>query len=211
MEGYVDQPAVTEAGCVDANRLRQAGAARIHHESDVARRPVLRELVKMMTGNTVLVVVALDRLGRPLGQVLASLSRFRAAGVHIRSLEGGIDIDTTPEGRAQGRVVDALSNCVDGWEASRAQHRSETMAERGSRPGAQPKLANSSPDQVLAMLGRPGASRTSVARELGVGRTTLYRFLNHSRTAGDDLDERKGGRWPAGKRPGRNTGARTAR
>ena len=145
----------------------------------------------MTGGDTVLVVVALDRLGRPLGRVLRSLSRFRAAGVHIRSLEDGIDIDMTPEGRAQARVVDALSSCIDRWEGLRTQHRVETMAERRSRPGVQPKLANSSPDQVMAMLGRPGASRASVARELGVGRTTLYRYLGRAYAtaeARDDVD-----------------------
>lgn len=181
----MDHPAETEAGCIDAARLRQAGAVRIHHETDATRRPVLRGIVKMTGGDIVLVIVALNRLGRPLGRVLRSLSRFQAAGVHIRCLEEGIDIDTTPEGRAQARVVDALSSCMDRWEGLRAQHRGETMAERRIRPGVQPKLANSSPDQIMAMLGRPGASRASVARELGVGRTTLYRYLGRaSATAG---------------------------
>jgi DNA invertase Pin-like site-specific DNA recombinase len=180
IEGYVDQPAATDAGRADASRLSQAGVVRVHHETDAARRPVLRGLAGMTATDTVLVVVALDRLGRPLGKVLRSLSRLRAAGMKIRSLEGGIDIDTTPEGSAQGRVVDALSSCVDRWEGMRARHRGETMAERRVRPGAQPKLAATSPEQVLAMLGRPGASRASVAKELGVGRTTLYRYLGRA-------------------------------
>lgn len=195
VEGYVDFPAETEAGCTDAARLRQAGAARIHHETDLARRPVLRGIAKMTGSDIVLVVVALDKLGRPLSRMLRSLSRFRAAGVHIRSLEDGIHIDTTLEGRAQARVVDALSSCMDRWEGLRAQHRGETMAKLQIRPGAQPKLANSSPDQVMAMLGRPGASRASVARELGVGRTTLYRYLGRVRDCRvrDDVDRSRPG------------------
>ncbi|NPD66272.1 recombinase family protein (plasmid) [Lichenicola cladoniae] len=155
----------------------------------MTRRPVLRGIVKMTGGDIVLVIVALNRLGRPLGRVLRSLSRFRAAGVHIRCLEEGIDIDTTPEGRAQARVVDALSSCMDRWEGLRAQHRGDTMAERRIRPGVQPKLANSSPDQIMAMLGRPGASRASVARELGVGRTTLYRYLGRASATTEARDD----------------------
>ena len=189
IEGYVDQPIASEAGCADAARLRLAGANRLHFELDKVHRPVLRELMRKMASDTVLVVVALDRLGRPLSRLLDSLSRLKKAGVRIRSLEGGIEMDMTLEGRAQGRVVDALSNCVSNWEARRAHHRGETMAERGSRPGAQLKLGSSSPEQVLVMLGRPGASRTSVARELGVGRTTLYRFLRRTLVVGNQLDE----------------------
>jgi DNA invertase Pin-like site-specific DNA recombinase len=189
IEGYVDQPMASDAGCADAARLRLAGVTRVHYEIDVVRRSVLRELVKAMSGDTVLVVVALDRLGRPLGRLLESLSRFKKAGVCIRSLEDGVDMDMTPEGRAQGRIIDALSSCTNGWEARRAQHRAETMAERGSRPGAQPKLGSSSPEQVLVMLTRPGASRASVARELGVGRTTLYRFLRGSQAAYNEPNE----------------------
>ena len=180
IEGYVDQPAATDAGRADASRLSQAGVARVHHETDAGRRPVLRGLADMAATDTVLVVVALDRLGRPLGKVLRSLSRLRAAGMKIRSLEGGVDIDTTPEGSAQGRVVDALSSCLDRWEGIRAQHRGETMAERRIRPGVQPKLATTTPEKVRAMLERPGASRTSVAKELGVGRTTLYRYIDRA-------------------------------
>jgi DNA invertase Pin-like site-specific DNA recombinase len=180
------------AGSADAARLRLAGSNRLHFETDNLHRPVLRDLMKKMSDDTTLVVVALDRLGRPLSRLLESLSRLKKAGVRIRSLEGGVDMDMTPEGRAQGRIVDALFNCTNGWEARRAQRRAETMAERGSRPGAQPKLGSSSPEQVLFMLGRPGASRTSVARELGVGRTTLYRFLRRSLAAYGEPDEQAG-------------------
>ena len=185
IEGYVDQPGISKPGSADAERLKAAGVLRVHYETDLGTRPVLRQLTAIDDSERVLVVVALDRLGGPLGHLVGCLTRLRAVGVCIRSIEDGINLDLTPEGRAQGRFIDAISKCAEGWKASREQTRSKTMAERGVRPGAQSKLDTSSPEQIQSMLGRPGATRESVARELGVGRTTLYRFLRRSLSSGE--------------------------
>jgi DNA invertase Pin-like site-specific DNA recombinase len=185
IEGYVDQPAISKPGCADAERLKAAGVLRIHYETDLETRPVLCQLTAIDDSERALVVVALDRLGGPLSHLVGCLTRLRAVGVCITSIDDGINLDLTPEGRAQRRFIDAISKCAEGWKASREQTRRKTMAERGVRPGAQSKLDTSSSEQIRSMLGRPGATRESVARELGVGRTTLYRFLRRSLSSSD--------------------------
>jgi DNA invertase Pin-like site-specific DNA recombinase len=186
--GYVDQPAGTPGGDGDVARLMDAGVLNIRHESDVNRRPVWRETVAACQEGDVLTIVALDRLGRPIRSLLRSIAGMCARGVRFRCLNGGVDIDLTRHGIAQARVIDALVGCLNVWEGGRTRNRGQTMAERGRRPGAQLKLGTASPDAVVEMLRRPGASRASVARQLGVGRTTLYRYLNRNVVSGPGVD-----------------------
>jgi len=183
--GYVDQPAGTPRGDTDAERLREAGVINIRHEENLDRRPVWREMIAVCDGVDVVVIVALDRLGRPIQSLLRSVVGLRHRGISLRCLDGNVDVcSATSLGQAQTCIVAALVACLDTWETERARHRDKTMAERGSRPGARPKLKTASSDDLLAMLGRPGANHTSVARELGVGRTTLYRHLKRTSASG---------------------------
>lgn len=181
--GYVDQPPGTLVGAADAARLLKAGANKIYHEADIRRRSVWREMVAACQDGDVVVVVSLDRIGRPMRSLLQSVADLCGAGVRLRCLDGSVDIGAVSRGCGQAQIIDALVGCLHLWETSRTRHRGRTMAQRGSRPGAQAKLAALSPDDVLTMLQKPGVTRTSVARELGVGRTTLYRYLNRTSTS----------------------------
>lgn len=180
--GYVDRPAGTPRGDSDAARLRGAGVREIHYEADPKARPVWRDTLETCRSCDVVVVVSLDRIGQPLRHLLRSMAALSDRGIGLRCLEGGVNLGANPAGRAQVRLVSALVECLDIWEECRSQRRSATMKERGNRPGAHPKLRGAFLSQVLAMLNRPGATQVSVARELGVGRTTLYRFLNRTRS-----------------------------
>lgn len=180
--GYIAQPPGTTEGDTDAERLHDAGVVDIRHEEDLKYRPVYHELIARCRGRDVLVVASLDRLGHPMTRLLRSVAGLCGRGIVLRCLDGGVNLGATQHGRAQVQLIDALVACLDVWEARQARQRSETMAERGSRPGAQSKLTATSPSDLVAMLDRPGANQTLVARELGVGRTTLYRHLK--RTSG---------------------------
>ncbi|SCW93576.1 Site-specific DNA recombinase [Sphingobium faniae] len=50
-----------------------------------------------------------------------------------------------------------------------------------SKPGRKARLADDQLDEIRTMLGAQGATVTSVAKELGVGRTTLFDFLQRLR------------------------------
>lgn len=178
--GYVDQPAGTPGGDADASRLRDAGVAAFCHEEDLTRRPVWRAMIEASHEGDVLVVVALDRLGRPMRRLLYAVAHLCNSRIGLRCLDGDVELCASPQGRAQAQVFEALTICLATWEAGRARHRGKTMADRGRRPGAQPKLGANSAEDLRVMLQRPGASQTSVARELGIGRTTLYRYLKRT-------------------------------
>jgi DNA invertase Pin-like site-specific DNA recombinase len=71
-------------------------------------RPGLVALLAHVRGGDVVVVVALDRLGRSLSGVIRTLETLAAAGVLLRSLREGIDY-STPTGRMLAGIFAALA------------------------------------------------------------------------------------------------------
>jgi DNA invertase Pin-like site-specific DNA recombinase len=133
------------------------------------------------------VVASLDRLRRSLRELIDLVGKFEGEGVGFRSLKESLDT-TTAGGRLIFHVFGALAEfereiirerTIAGLESARARGR------HGGRPRAldegKAKLArrlknegNHSVDEIRAML--------------GVGRSTLYRYLNSN----DDVIDRGG-------------------
>ena len=172
----------SEAGDPDQQRdtLREAGCTRVFVDSSSGKggavRPEFDACLASLTAGDTLVVVRLDRLTRSLPQLVTLVSELRTRGVGFRSLHEGLDT-TTPGGRLVFHVFAALAEFLrelliegtrDGLAAARA---------RGQRLGRPPAL---NPDQVAqarAMLARPENSVASIARLLGVSRSTLYKHV----------------------------------
>ncbi|SNS73018.1 recombinase family protein [Actinomadura mexicana] len=157
--------------------LKAAGCARIYADKksgkNIEREELARALEYARPGDT-LVVPSLDRLSRSLQDLIAIVAELRTRQVGFRSLHEAIDT-TTPGGRLVFHVFAAPAEFIrelivegthEGLEAARA---------RGQRLGRPPALT---PDQVLrarALLARPEESVSSIARLLGVSRSTLYK------------------------------------
>jgi DNA invertase Pin-like site-specific DNA recombinase len=131
-----------------------------------------------------LVVESLDRLGRSLQDLIAIVSGLRKAGVGFRSLKESIDT-TTPGGRLVFHVFAALAEFIrelivegtlEGLDAARA---------RGQRLGRPPAMTPEQVGHARAMLAQPKASIASIARLLGVSRSTLYKYVPELKEGSD--------------------------
>ncbi len=181
--GYVSALHADDARIQEA-RLREHGAEILFTQMDRRDRSALARMLGEIRPGDVLLVVSLDRLGRSLDELIHALNGTLGAGATIRTLDGSVDLSSAEGGGYQRRLLDTLISCPKVWRKERASTLSETMASGGRAPGAPAKLSSVSRGEIDDLLRAPGATRKSVAKQLGIGRTTLYRFLTSRQEAG---------------------------
>lgn len=160
--------ALQDAGCQKVFSDKKSG-------KNVEREELTRCLDYLRPGDT-LVVPSLDRLGRSLQDLITVVTGLRRRGIGFRSLHEALDT-TTPGGRLVFHVFAALAEfirelIVDGTNEGLAAARA-----RGQRLGRPPAMNAEQIRQARAMLTRPDESVSSIARLLGVSRSTLYKHL----------------------------------
>ncbi len=162
-------------------RLTQAGAIKVFTDVRSGRnmdRPGLQELLAYARHGDTLAVVRLDRLGRSLGELLATVTMLKQRGIALLSLEEKIDTSSAA-GELVFHVFGAIAHFERRLIAERTKDGIAAARARGKRPGRQPLDA----DRIAAALKlvEAGLSPTAVARQLKLGRSTVYREL--ARTA----------------------------
>jgi DNA invertase Pin-like site-specific DNA recombinase len=178
--------------------LEAAGCQRIYSDKKSGKnieREELRKALDYLRPGDTLVVSALDRLGRSIQDLITIVGGLRADGIGFRSLHESLDT-TTPGGRLVFHVFAALAEFIrelivqgthEGLAAARA---------RGERLGRPPAMTAEQIRHARSMLADPEASIASVAKLLGVSRTTIYKYVPELRAGGRaELD----GRAPVGE------------
>ena len=159
--------------------LQAAGCVRVFADKASGRtadRPELARALDYLRPGDTLVVTSLDRLGRSLQDLITIVTDLRRRDVGFRSLHEALDT-TTPGGRLVFHVFAALAEFIreliiegtkEGLDAARAA---------GKRLGRPPALTPEQITHARALLTRPDATVASIARLLGVSRSTLYKHL----------------------------------
>jgi DNA invertase Pin-like site-specific DNA recombinase len=160
--------ALAAAGCIRVFADKKSG-------KNVEREELWKALDYLRPGDT-LVVASLDRLGRSLADLISIVTGLRRRGVGFASLHEALDT-TTPGGRLVFHVFAALAEFIreliiegtrEGLEAARA---------RGQRLGRPPALTPEQVAHARDLLSRPENSVASIARLLGVSRSTIYKHV----------------------------------
>ncbi len=138
-------------------------------------RPGLAALLDYTRAEDVVVVVALDRLGRSLSGVIRTVETLTAAGVLLRSLREGIDY-STPTGRMLAGIFASLAAYERELMHERAAAARAAARARGRHTGRPPRLTEAQARQVRALRGS-GESIAELVRSFGVSRATIYRAL----------------------------------
>ena len=154
-----------------AMRLEEAGAIKVF--SDVISgksmdRPGLAELLTYARAGDTLVVVRLDRLGRSLAELLAIVEDLRSRDIALLSLEEKIDTNSAA-GELVFHVVGAIERC------GRDRRAVDAARTKGKRPGRQP-LDMGKVDAAIKLV-EARVSPTEAAKQLGIGRSTIYREM----------------------------------
>jgi DNA invertase Pin-like site-specific DNA recombinase len=157
--------------------LQLTGAEKIFEEqvSSVGRRPQLEACLDFIRERDTLVVTKLDRLARSTQHLLeiADLVKRKGADLHILNL----NIETSS---ATGKLLLTMIAAVATFEREMMLERqregiAKAKAEgkyRGRKPTARARAAE------IATLKADGLRPVDIARQLGIGRASVYRILD---------------------------------
>ncbi len=142
-------------------------------------RPGLAACLRALRPGDTLVVWKLDRLGRSLPHLVATVRGLEAQGVGLRVLAGeGAALDTTT---ATGRLVFGLFAALAEFERDLIRERTRAglaaARARGRKGGRRFALSRAQVRLAQAAMASRDGSVVELCRELGVRPVTLYRYV----------------------------------
>lgn len=124
----------------------------------------------------VVLVWRLDRWGRSVTDLLATLQELEHLGVGFVSLTEALDL-TTPAGRAMAAMLAVFAEFER--EVLRERVRGLAHARQNGKTLGRPLTAGLKADRIQK-LHRAGISKSQIARQLSIGRTSVRRILNRN-------------------------------
>jgi DNA invertase Pin-like site-specific DNA recombinase len=174
--GYARVSSSTQSTEIQEQRLQEAGCTVIRKEkasgSTRDGRDELSTLLEFIQPGDTLVVVKLDRLGRNTRDVLNLVHELEQLGASLRVLEP--EIDTCGP---MGRMVLTVLGMVSEMELSFIKERQKAGIEKAKAAGIYRGRPASIDRNQVARLKADGMTPTQIAKELGIGRASVYRVL----------------------------------
>jgi DNA invertase Pin-like site-specific DNA recombinase len=159
----------TRRGWTIARQVKEIGSGASQRE----RREQLLEAARRREIDVVL-VWRLDRWGRSVTDLLATLQELEHLGVGFVSLTEALDL-TTPAGRAMAALLAVFAEFEREILRERVRAGLAHARQNGKRLG-RPPTATLQSDPVRKLY-RAGVSKAEIARRLHIGRTSVRRIL----------------------------------
>ena len=174
--GYARVSSVDQDLTLQKEALERAGCAVVRAEkvsgTSTQGREELRTLLDFIREGDELVVTRVDRLARSIGDLQDVVRELKAKGATLRAIEQPIDTSS-----AAGKAfLDMLGVFAEFETNLRRERQMEGIAKakaKGVYKGRKPSV---DPAEVRA-LRDGGMTPSAIARELKVGRTTIWRAL----------------------------------
>ncbi|MEH6303843.1 recombinase family protein [Salmonella enterica subsp. enterica serovar London] len=147
-----------------------------HASGKTAARPELANALKALRAGDTLVVWRLDRLGRSLPDLIATVNELAQRGVAFESVTEAIDT-TTAAGKLVFNIFASLADFERHLISERTRAGLAAGRARGRLGGRPPTLTPKQLREARLLLSDPEATVTAVAERYGVSRTTLYKGL----------------------------------
>lgn len=141
-------------------------------------RPQLEALVRFVREDDTVIVHSMDRLARNLEDLLRLVRQLTGQGITVQFLKENLTFTGTDDPMAQ-LLLAVLGGIVEFERALIRERQREGIAlakQRGVYKGGQWRLTTEEADE-LRERAAAGATKAALAREFGIGRASVYRYL----------------------------------
>ena len=135
----------------------------------------LSRAMEFVREGDVLVITRLDRLARSIADLTAIVAQIEAKGVALRILDMNIDT-SSPTGRLMMNLIGSIAQFEREIMLARQREGIAKAKAKGLYRGRVPTARRQS-SRVLE-LASTGAPAATIASELGIGRSSVYRILS---------------------------------
>jgi len=161
------------------NALKKAGCQTVFQDDGVggtsSKRDGLAMALAALDKGDVLIVWRLDRLARSMLELVDLVHGLHSRGIGFRSLCEHIDVSS-----AFGELVLHILSAIAHFERALIVERTvagmQAAKERGVEIGRRPALNGEELREALYLM-KQGMTVPEIALQMGVGRSTLYRYV----------------------------------
>ena len=139
--------------------------------SHVDREGLQMLRLKVEEGDIIL-VKKLDRLGRDTADMIQLIKEFDAMGVSIRFMDDGISTEGT-----MGKMVVTILSAVAQAERLRILERTNEGRQEAKAKGVKFGRKPTVDKAKVRLLSEQGVGATEIAKQLNIGRSTVYKAL----------------------------------
>lgn len=176
--GYARVSSAGQSLDVQLEALHAAGCEKVFAEkrsgtSTNGRRELAEALSFVREGDTFL-VTRLDRLARSAGDLHGIVKQLADKGVGFQCLQqGGMDTTTST-----GKLLLGVLASIAEFEADIRRERQREGIDRAKAAGIYRGRKPSIDRDAIRRLRAEGLGATEIARQLGIGRASVYRVMN---------------------------------
>lgn len=179
--GYARVSFTGQSLAVQMDQLKEAGCDKLFAEkksgTSTNGRKALEDALDYAREGDTLVVTRLDRLARSGADLYRIIDQLNAKRVAFRCLQQGA-VDTTS---SMGKLVLGILGAVAEFETDIRKERQRDGIEKAKAAGVyKGRPAKIIREDVQRLLGL-GKGATEVARELGIGRASVYRVMREGK------------------------------
>lgn len=180
--------AYVRASTVEQNEARQREALKTFNidkwfvekaSGKDAKRPVLQEMLEYIREDDIVYVEEFSRLGRSTADLLATVQKIEDSGAKFVSLKENFDTKT-PAGKLQMTMMAAIAEFERAMILERQREGIAIAKREGKYKGRKAVSVPNIEEYYQRYMTRQG-TKTSIAAELGISRTTLDKLFKEYR------------------------------
>ena len=144
-------------------------------------RPQLEALLKYVRDGDMVVCHSMDRLGRNLVDLRKTVGQLTARRIGVRFVKENLTLtgDDTPMATLLLNMMGSFAEFELAWSRERQREGIELAKRAGVYKGRKRLLTPEKAAELTRRLGE-GESKAAVAREFGLDRTTVYRYIGRA-------------------------------